>query len=76
MNKKEIRKQLEKELATCDIKDANNIDSSDNLKKAVELFIQLGDDSILLYAFIYFTNISVNADSLIRRLKKQENNYD
>lgn len=33
-------------------------------------------DSILLYAFIYFTNISVNADSLIRRLKKQENNYD
>ncbi len=45
MDKKEIRKQLEKELAACDIKDANNIDSSNNLEKAVELFIQLGDDS-------------------------------
>lgn len=45
MDKKEIRKQLEKELAACDIKDANNIDSSDNLEKAVELFVQLGDDS-------------------------------
>lgn len=29
-------------------------------------------DSILLYAFIYFTNISINADSLIQRLKKAE----
>ena len=45
MDKKEIRKQLEKELAACDIKDANNIDSSDNLEKAVELFVQLGDGS-------------------------------
>ncbi len=33
-------------------------------------------DSILSYAFIYYTNISVNADSLIWRLKKEESNYD
>lgn len=29
-------------------------------------------DSILSYAFIYYTNVSVNADSLIWRLKKAE----